>query len=180
MEFLTMKSLLLLDADIIIHLFEFGFWDAVISHYEVYVVSTVIKTEVIHYYPNGDYRNEKKIPVDLSDYVAKSKISEVEATVQEQSDILLRLNPVGLDGLDPGELECIAVMANDKVLDAKFCVKDTLAIKALVFLGIREKSMSLEEALRGCGVLRKSDKIPFEFSKKKFEDIIIQERLNHI
>ncbi len=171
-----MKSLLLLDADIIIHLFEFGFWNAVVSHYEVYVVSTVIR-EVIHYYPNGDYSNEKKIPVDLSDYVVKSKITEVEATVQEQSEILLRLNPVGLDA---GELECIAVMANDKVLDAKFCVKDTLAIKALVFLGLREKSISLEEALRGCGVLRKSDKIHFEFSKRKFDDIITQERLEHI
>jgi len=174
-----MKSLLLLDADIIIHLFEFGFWDAVISHYKVYVVSTVIR-EVIHYYPNGDYRNEKKIPVDLSDYVVKGKIIEVEATVQEQSDILSRLNPVGLDGLNPGELECIAVMVNDKVLDAKFCVKDALAIKALVFLDLREKSMSLEEALRDCGVLRKSDKIHFEFSKKKFDDIITREKLDRI
>lgn len=174
-----MKSLLLLDADIIIHLFEFGLWNAIISHYEVYVASTVIR-EVEYYYPNGDYHNEKKVLVDLSAYVTQGKIKEVEATVQEQSDILILLNPAGLDGLNPGELECIAVMVNNKVPGTNFCVKDTLAIKALIFLDLREKSISLEEALRDCGVLRKSDKIPPEFSKKKFEDIISQEKLNRI
>lgn len=170
-----MESLLLLDADIIIHLLENNYWIAVISKYKVYVASTVLRE--VEYYND---KNSKKVFVDLLKYVKDGEIIEVEASPAEQKALLLELRKDGLDGLDPGELECIAILFINKIDGIKFCVKDRLAIKALVALELREEIVSLEEVLRSSGVIRSKEKVDYEFSKKKFKDLVTQEELNSL
>ena len=170
-----MESLLLLDADIIIHLFEQGYWNAVISRYKVYVASIVLRE--VKYYCDAQ---GKKITIDLFDYVNRGQIKEVEATPEEQAILLDRLREDNLDSLDAGELECIAILFIDRIPDIQFCVKDTLAIRALVALDLHEKALSLEEILRNAGVLRRKDRIAREFSKKKLSDLTLAEKLNHL
>ena len=57
--------------------------------------------------------------------------------------------------LDPGELESIAILANDSAKTLRFCAADRAAIISVALLGLEERGMSLEAALGGCGMGRK-------------------------
>ncbi len=168
-----MERLLLLDADVIIAFHSFNLWNGIVKNYEVYVASTVAREEV-KYYPDQEHH---RIPLDLLPHIKKGTIKEISALSQDLKGLIDRLRPSKI-GLDPGELESIAVMAENKVEGLKICVIDKSAIMALSYLELENKSISCEEALVNSGMLTQGKEIPYQnFSKKRFDYWVTQGKL---
>lgn len=168
-----MERLLLLDADVIIAFHSFNLWNGIVKNYEVYVASTVAREEVKHY-PDQDHN---RIPLDLLPHIKKGTIKEISALSQDLKGLIDKLKPSKI-GLDPGELESIAVMAENKVEGLKICVIDKSAIMALSYLELENKAISCEEALINSGMLARGKEIPHQnFSKKRFDYWVTQGKL---
>jgi len=160
-----MDRLLLPDADVIIELHKLGKWNGVTSGYKIHIASTVLK-EVTHYVDDSG----TKIPIDLSGDISSGKVAEDSATPQQIQALLQRI-PRDKIELDPGELESITIIANRDSDDLKICAIDKAAIKALSFLDLRDRAVSFEEVLVGCGIWKKGDKVAdHRLTKKRFED----------
>lgn len=165
-----MERLLLLDSDVIIHLHILNLWNGVIKNYEVYVASTVARGEVKHYL---DQRH-RRVPLDLLPHIEKGIIREISALSQDLKSLTDTLKPSKI-GLDPGELESIAVIAENKVEGLKICVIEKAAIMALAYLELENKAISCEEVLINSGILARGKEPPHrEFSKKRFDYWVTQ------
>ena len=163
-----MLSLLLLDADVIINLHRMGIWQTVIRKYEIYVASTVINVEAI-FFTN---KNGEDVQINLRELVAEGLIKEVNATAQEQKTIKTILKSKGVICMDPdpGELEAMAVVNENKIEDVVFCTIDGLAQEIIFHLGLGEKIIAFETVLRDLGVLRKKQKINRGWTEKKLAE----------
>ena len=159
------KKLLLLDADIVIDFHKNNFWKALVSHYNVYV-SSVVASEV-QYYPDKD---GNKIPIDFQSNIDQKIVTKLSGSLQEIPDILSKLKEKGLDGIDAGELECVAIIKSNVVPDLILCVRDNAAIKAISYLELDDKVLSAENVLTKCGIPKK--KISAENSEKRFKAFI--------
>ncbi|MBU1044507.1 MAG: hypothetical protein KJ915_08965 [Candidatus Omnitrophica bacterium] len=168
-------NLLLLDADVIIHLHECDLWKGVVSQYSVYVGAIVIE-EVQYFWDNGG----NKICINLRDAVEKNKIIEVASTAEEMAALSKRLKDVEYSELDPGELECATIIAEEKIADLRFCVKDGMAIKALTYLGFREQILSIETMLKQKGLISKDTEVPVGFSEERFNRFTLEATLDSI
>lgn len=164
-----MKSLLLLDADVIIHFHELGYWKSILTHYQIHVPSTVFQE--VKFYLDKD--TNAKCGIDLQKYVDSGQIIEVGSSVEEQAFILKKLEKPQLsEDLGPGELECITILHEEKIEEIILGIKDGLAIKALSFLDLDEKAICLEEILLNCGILRKKQKVRNEYSLDRFRRLV--------
>jgi len=168
-----MECLLLLDADVIINLNSLNLWNGVVKSNEVYVGSTVARIEVTHY-PDSQ---RQPIPLNLTSQIDTGTIKEISASAQDLKTLTDRLRPSKI-GLDPGELESIAVIAENKLESLKVCVIDKSAIMALSYLDLEGKAISAEEVLINGGMLQRGKNPPHpEFSKKRFDYWITQGKL---
>ncbi len=168
-----MERLLLLDADVVINLYSLNLWNGVVKNHEVYVSSTVARVEVTHY-PDSQ---RQRIPLDLIPQIDNGTIKEISASAQDLKTLTDRLKSSKI-GLDPGELESIAVIAENKIEDLKICVIDKSAIMALSYLELDEKAISAEEVLIKGGMLSKGKDPPHpDFSKKQFDYWVTQGKL---
>lgn len=158
------KRLALLDADVVIGLHEINKWKTILSNYSIYI-SSVVFDEAMHYSdPSG-----KRMAINLSERISKGDIKLIEGTAQEIAKVKLELKKKRLDGVHSGELESITIIFLRKVKDLCICLIDGLAIKAASFLDLREKMFSFEELVARSGGWKKKDKIPYQFSKKRFK-----------
>lgn len=168
-----MERLLLLDADVIINLNSLNLWNGVIKNHEVYVGSTVARIEVTHY-PDSQ---RQPISLNLIPQIDNGAIKEISASAQDLKILTdkLRLSKIGLD---PGELESIAIIAENKLEGLKICVIDKSAIMALSYLELDGKAISAEEVLINGGMLQRGKESPHpEFSKKRFDYWVTQGKL---
>jgi hypothetical protein len=166
------KSSLLLDADVVIGLHEMGYWKGALANYSVCAGATVVSE--VEYYKDSD---GNKISINLQEHIDKKEITELSASAEQVSDILCKLRAVKLDGLDPGELESVAIMESGSVPDLNFCLIDTVAAKAMTFLKLDDKMICVEEMLRNCGMLQKSKILPLKYTKKRLQNIITDGKL---
>ena len=165
-----MERLLLLDADVIINLHSLNLWNGVVKNLEVYVSSTVARIEITHY-PDPQ---RQPIPLDLIPQIDNGTIKEVSASAADLKTLIdkLRLSKIGLD---PGELESIAIIDKNKVEGLKICVIDKSAIMALSYLDLDGKAISAEEVLINTGMLPRGKEPPHpNFSKKRFDQWVTQ------
>jgi len=163
-----MLRLLLPDADVVIGLYELGLWDKVIKSYKIYMAGTVLG-EVTHY-----WRGQEKIEIDLSADVAAGRVIELHSSLEVQAEILKKLKASGLDGLDAGELESIAIIYKSEIDGLRFCVRERLAIKAVAYLGFKESTICVEEVLRSAQLISKTEVLPPIYSQKRFDAIILE------
>jgi hypothetical protein len=164
-----MRSLLLLDADVIIAIHKLGYWSRVINSCKVYVASVVVGE--VQYYRDD---NGKSFPIDLSKDISAGKIIELSGDLEEQSILLSKLKPYKLDGLDAGELESIAIICENQIENLQFCIKERLAIKVMAFLKMSECTVSIEQVLRDNGILKRKEKIDSIYSKIRCERILLE------
>lgn len=162
-----MPSLLLPDADVIIGLHELGYWNQVVNSNKIYI-SSIVVGEVTHFWDSDG----NKIEIDLSSQVSNGKVIQIEGSLQVQAEIVQKLKPAKLNGLDPGELESIAIIYEDKVEELKFCVRERPAIKAVAFLDLSDKAISVERVLRNFNIIKQNHYLPPINSQNRFEDII--------
>jgi hypothetical protein len=168
-----MERLLLLDADVIINLNSLNLWNGVVKNNEVYVGSTVARIEVTHY-PDSQ---RQRIPLNLIPQIDNGTIKEISASTQDLKELTDKLRPSKI-GLDPGELESIAVIAENKLEGLKICVIDKSAIMALSYLELDGKAISAQEVLINTGMLQRGKEPPHpDFSKKQFDYWVTQGKL---
>lgn len=159
-----MKSrLVILDANVIIRAFAGKFWTALTNHYDIYVTSIVLRTEVYFYLD----ANGQQIPIDLNVEVQAGKIKELTATSTEIADLVNKVNPNFMDRIDEGEQEALALLLTGRFDGYRYCTGDTRAIKALASLSLGSMGVSLEELLIGIG---QKTKLPDpSYSKQAFD-----------
>lgn len=161
-------NLLLLDADVVIGLHKMGYWNAVVTKYVVYVWDTVASESKYYYDKVGE-----KVPIDMQNYKECGKIKIVSVSAEEISDVYNRLKDYRISGCGPGETECISIIKTNKYPTMFICLKDMVAIKALAYLGLNEKAISVEEVLIHSGIRNVKQK-GYQYSKKKFKSLIAE------
>ncbi len=153
-----MKKLVLLDADVIIDLHTFDLFDAITKGYEVYVARTVLQ-EALYYPYRG--RNQR---IDIKD-----KATIVDANDEAALVTVKREAREALLGIDPGETESVAYLSvTDK--DILFCTCDSSAIRLVSYMGLEQRTISMERALKGIGKSTKS--LRFKHGEKYFQENI--------
>ncbi|MGE3108398.1 MAG: hypothetical protein AB7G11_03745 [Phycisphaerales bacterium] len=138
------SRLVLLDANVIIGLFELKLWDTLIARYEVLIAETCIGEAL--WYEDGDDR----VDIDLAQYVADKRVSAVTVDLSIVKAFATRFEPNYLEKLDPGELESLAHLVS--MTDAcQICSGDRIVYRVLGNLGKGELGISLEELLAAAG-----------------------------
>ena len=157
-----MKSLLLLDADIVIDLHKIGLWKAVTSRYKVHLPSTIIG-EIKHY-----WKGSEQVLIDLSVELSSGMVVEVSVDPIDQKKVFDLLVSKKVDAIHDGEREALSYMYFHHDEDFRIALKDHAAIRAAVVLDIVEKTMSVEAMLKEAGALRQKDDLPYELTEKRF------------
>jgi hypothetical protein len=149
--------LLLLDANVVIHLFELRLWEVVVEHCEVVLARTVV--EESHFYEDEDGQRQD---FDLATYEADGRIRVEEVGAEQIQNLRQLFHPGYLERLDAGEAESLALLmqSHDPYL---FCAADSIVSKALVNLQREEQAISLEEVLQKVGFARK---LRYQFSRE--------------
>jgi hypothetical protein len=145
-----MKKLrfLLLDANIVIKLFEFGLWDSMLDRTEVLLARTVAEREAEFFFI-GDERHE----IDLTADIEADRLSIVDVMPTDLKKFVARFDPTYFEKLDPGEAESLAYLddCDDPCL---ICSSDAIVFRVLAQLGRAEQGISLEETLQQIGLGR--------------------------
>lgn len=153
---------LLLDANVVIRLFEWGIWDEVVEHCDVHLARTVVENEALYYCDeNGD-----KQYIDLDPYIQNDHIAVFDVTVSDVQAFRKSFDPSYADRLDPGETESLVYLLGAKG-DWKFCSADSIVPRILGNLQRREVAISLEEVLCQIGLTRA---LPVEFTRAYCEN----------
>jgi len=142
-------KLWLLDADVIIDLIRLEVFDKLVSLHEINAASTVID-EVKYYITDG-----VKVPIPFrKEYVDTGIVREISADPEELAEILDQIPEPQRGVIHGGELESMAVLARRD--DLVFCSCDAATIRALPFLDLSERGISVEQLLKTSGLTQSS------------------------
>lgn len=147
--------LLLLDANVVIHLFEQGIWDQFINRCDVVLARTVV--DEAHLY----FQDSRPFEIDLEPDIAAGRVAVVDVTVSDLMRFRSRFDPSYLDRLDAGETESLAYLldSNDEFLISS---GDGIVYRVLGRFHRQEQGLSLEEVLQQIGLTRS---LPYQFTK---------------
>jgi len=132
-----MRKLLLLDADVIIDLHTLGLFGKISKAYNICLTRDVFE-EARYYKKDGT-----KIDIDIKDVVIIKNV-DLESLRKVQREA-----KEGRLGIDPGETTSIAYLIQTE--EITFCSCDQAAIKLISYMGLEQKSISLEKALKTTG-----------------------------
>jgi hypothetical protein len=139
---------LLLDANIVIKLFELGLWNAAVDKCDFLIARTVLECEAEFYFDD-----EGQHAIDLGEDVRAGRVSMVDVPPNELANFLRRFGPLYLERLDPGEAESLAYLA-DRREQCLICSSDAIVFRVLAQLDRPEQGLSLEELLQKIGLGR--------------------------
>ena len=141
----TKSPSILLDANVVIELFQRGLWGAVCGRCPTIVTETVVQ-EAIYY----DVSPEEQARIDLEAEARAGCLTIVAASAAEVKAFASPLGLGILDKLDPGEAESLAWQSSIGST-AKICSADKIVWRVLGFLKRPEDGISLEEVLGAIG-----------------------------
>ena len=150
-------SLLLLDANVVIRLFELGIWDRILDACDVHLTRIVAEKEADFFVDGSEVRR----PIDLGPSEQDGRITVHEIPASKVAEFRSRFTDPILDRLDDGETESLALLVES---DKRFliCSSDAIVFRVLGALCIGEQGLSLEEILQRIGLNRK---LKWQFSK---------------
>jgi hypothetical protein len=152
------SKLLILDANVVIFLFEHNLWAQVTARYEIHLSRIVAEQEANHFYDgNGD-----KQPIDLSTDIAAGTIKIFDVPVAQFKAFKDQFDPVYFGGLDQGEQESLAHLFNTTE-QFRISSGDAIVYKVLGLKQRSDQGVSLEELLQECGMGRA---VPWAHQKK--------------
>jgi len=138
-----MRKLLLVDADVIIDLHVLDLFNKLLKSYDILVTLEVLQEA--RYYKKGG----KKFPIDI-----KRKVTVIEnVRLDSLNNVMAEAREAQL-AIDRGEATSIAYLFQSEE-DLRLCSFDKAAIKLISYMGLEEKSVSLEKALKSTGHHRK-------------------------
>lgn len=147
---------LVLDANIVIQLFQLGLWDAVVERCELILADSVVDEADFFVDSKGVER-----AIDLQPDVAAGRIRVIALTLTEITAFRSQFDPLYVQKLDPGETESLAYCLREGD-PHRFCSSDAIAFKVLAVLDRSEQGLSLEEVLQAVGLARP---LPRQFTK---------------
>jgi len=172
-------KLLILDANVVILLHEFGAWSHFIARCEVHLARTVAEEEALFYERDGD-----QLPIDLSENITNQTIRVFDVAISEIKRFREQFAPLYLGELDPGETESLAFLAQST---ESFLLSsgDAIVYRVLGLLSRSEQGISLEEVLDRIGLRR--SKLPWpcqrafreKYTKEGERDSILGRGLRH-
>jgi hypothetical protein len=141
-------KLLILDANVVILLHEFGVWAKLIEKCEVYLARTVVDLEATYYEKDGE-----KESIDLSDDIVQQRLQVFEVSLADIKLFRARFDPVYVGELDPGETESLAYLTQSS---ESFVISsgDAIVFRVLGRIGLSDQGISLEEILQKIGLGR--------------------------
>ena len=145
----------LLDAVIIIEAHALGIWQKLLHKVQVLVPSTVVRNEAFYF---DTKIGKRRKAIQISKSIKAGEITEVAATATELRGLQTIFDYATLQGLDPGELEALALMNSIRIEDALFCTADGAAIRALALMGHSHLGISFAKLLRQVGLQRSLDR----------------------
>ena len=141
----------LLDACIIIDAHSLGVWAALVDTGKIVAPSIVVHDEVQFFETE---QGMIPTPIDLRTLLAANKIKEASATAFEMHEVLDHFDRNTQEGLDPGEIEALAIIMQDAENEMRFCTADRAAVEAIAMLGLSERGISMECMLDELGFHR--------------------------
>ena len=142
--------LLLLDANIVIQLFEQELWSPFLERCDVMLSRIVVEQEA-NFFEKDD---GTRIHIDLSEDVTAGRITVVDAPLTQVNDFKTKFAPTYLERFDPGELESLVFLVNSKD-DCLISSADSIVYRVLGCLDRSDQGVSLEEVLNKIGLDRK-------------------------
>lgn len=140
-------SFLLLDANVVIYLFELGIWDRLVAECDIHLSRTVIQET--QFFMRDGLRHD----IDLSPFEADGRIRVFEVAINDLLAFRQNFDPSYLERLDPGETEALIFALNAKV-DCLLCSADQIVFRVLGAMDRSELGVSLEEVLQKIGMTR--------------------------
>lgn len=167
-------SLLLLDAGAVIGAFACGGWTQLCEAYEIVIPRLVVDESI--YFRDVDGRT---IAIDLNPYIANGSVDRYEADASEFALTREILHPFILDRLHHGELEALTYLRLREEKSAiGFISADGVAIQATHAFDAAECALSLDVALKRCGITKNLEwRYSAEFVRKHLaegEKLLIQ------
>ncbi len=153
-------NLLLLDANIVIYLFELNLWDTLVNRCGIYLARTVMDESAFWESDDGS-RND----IDWSDYTGRVTVFDVP--VSKLKAFHDQFEQIYLEKLDPGESEALAYFVEADDEECLISSADKIVFRVLGNLGLGEQGISLEEIFDKLGMKRRVER---EFSKKFREE----------
>ncbi|MCP4606195.1 MAG: hypothetical protein GY847_37735 [Proteobacteria bacterium] len=165
---MTKFDLLLLDAGVILHLFELDLWIAVLDRCNVYLVGTVI-TEAKYWEDDDGNRH----PINWSEY--DGRYTRIDVPIADIKRFNSNFERSYFEKLDPGESEALAYLCDCKDEDALISSGDAIVYRVLGNIDKQEQGVSLEEIFGRLGMSRKVDwpyskRFRLEKTRKGFEE----------
>ena len=145
---MTKSRFLLLDANVVIRVFEMGLWDAVASRCDLVLPSLVVRESDFFVDACGVER-----PIDLRHDIDAGRITVMAATVEEMQEYRARFDDLYLQRLHDGETEAL-ILCGRLGDDCRLCSADAVVFRVLALLDRREQGVSLQELLDEIGLSR--------------------------
>lgn len=156
-------SLIVLDAGIVIKLFELGVWDQVVKQCDVHLSKVVADQEASFHSPTDDLPHGQ--PIDLSGDIAESRISVFQCSLSQVTNFQQRFDQNYAQDLDPGELESLAWLFSQQK-ECLICSGDAIVFRVLGVTGRADQGISLQEILDRIGL---SKSLSWQY-KKEFRE----------
>ena len=148
-------SFLLLDANVVIHLFASGIWERLVESCDIQLARTVMGES--HFYED---EQGQRVDFDLAPYEENGAIQVFDVPISDVQTFLDRFDSTYVERLDPGETESLAYLLKAPEA-AVICSADGIVYRVLGNLDLGERGLSLEEVLRQVGLGRK---LPWQFT----------------
>ena len=143
---MTKSRLVLLDANIVIQLFESGIWEQLIARFDIVLAQTVVDES--DHYRDDDFA----IEIELQPYIDCKQVSVLSLTPSQVNAYCDRFDSTYIEKLDPGEAESLCLLEQDA--ESLICSADAIVWRVLGNLGIGERGISVEEMLAKAGLGR--------------------------
>ena len=140
-------NLLILDANVVIHLHEFGIWSKLISVCDVHLPRTVVDES--NFYEEDGQRQY----IDLSDDITEKRVTVFDVSLSDIQTFRNQFDALYVGGLDPGETEALAYLCKSSQ-PLMISSGDAIVYRVLGRLNRGDQGISLEEILQKVGLQR--------------------------
>jgi hypothetical protein len=147
-------SIVLLDANVVIHLFELDLWKQVAARCHIVLAQTVI--DEAHFFE----KDGERFPIDWDELKRAGLVEVRTISAVDVQAYCKRFDPTYYEKLDPGEAESLALLERDA--EARICSADKIVWRVLGNTNQTERGVSLEEVLKQSGLTKS---LPERFSK---------------
>lgn len=149
-------QLVLLDANVVIKLFELGLWERLLPLCSIIVSETVRGEAQFYRARDGSHQ-----PINLDPYIARAEVRVASASSSAVDSFLAQFGREYTDQIDPGELESLVLLATAPP-NSKVCSADGIVFKVLSLLDKAEAGISLQELLTAIG---QNPRLPEHFTE---------------